>query len=162
MNRRKFLRNLGVASAASFLVPKVLFSQEEKMLTGEEYFKHYYNSPPLPIKQYPLTPDECIAPGKGGTSFYIKLDKNFEIGDVLTHDPMYGHQIVVEKDPVNSLLSEFHEVKLITNDKEESFPIQFLKPGTEFYKVSHILGEYSTLISGNPLMPTIGGPARIL
>lgn len=88
-------------------------------------------------------------PGIDGTVFPITLDQPFTPGDVLTYDAMYGEQVVVTEDEVVEQEGDTwkHWVKFNTNDAHSFFPADKLKSGIQYFKIGHVLGEYSTQFS---------------
>lgn len=97
-------------------------------------------------------------PGVDGTPFQIALSKKYEPGDVLTNDPDFGQQIIVQEEIVDELGDSFiHTVKLVSNDKEEWFLSSNLAKGISYVKVSHnIFGEYGTNYSSPEMLNTTG------
>lgn len=95
------------------------------------------------------TSDYSDTPGIDGTVFPIKLDQPFTNGDVLTYDAQYGEQVVVSEDhPVEQEGDSWvHWVKYVTNDAFGYFPADKLKTGIQYFKVGHVLGEYSEQFS---------------
>lgn len=96
-------------------------------------------------------------PGIDGTLFPLKLDHPFRNGDILTYDAMYGAQAVVSEDRQVTKEGDswVHWCTLVDNDAAAWFPTEKLKAGIEYFKIGHILGEYSTQFSGitNPDLP---------
>ena len=98
-------------------------------------------------------------PGIDGGIFEIVLDTMYSNGDVLSYDPYYGDQIIVsEAHEVKREGENFrHFVKLVSNDRAQWFDSDKLKAGIEYFKVGHVLGEYSTQYSKiNIMNPPVG------
>lgn len=89
------------------------------------------------------------APGIDGTLFPIHLDQPFTVGDILTYDAFHGAQVVVSEDKTVQQEGDtwVHWVTLVDQNSAAWFPIEKLKAGIEFFKIGHILGEYSTQYS---------------
>lgn len=89
------------------------------------------------------------APGIDGTVFPLELDQPFTSGDVLTYDAMYGEQVVVSSEHEVEQIGDswVHWVIYNTTDKSGWFPAEYLKPGIQYFKIGHTLGEYSTEFS---------------
>ena len=99
------------------------------------------------------------APGIDGGIFEIVLDTMYSNGDVLSNDPQYGEQIIVsEAHEVKREGENYrHYVKLVSNDRSTWYNPDFLKAGIEYFKVGHVLGEYSTQYSKiNITNPPVG------
>lgn len=95
------------------------------------------------------TSDYSETPGIDGTVFPLKLDQPFTVGDVLTYDAQFGEQVVVSEDHevVQDGDTWVHMVKFVSNDAYGYFPSDRLKTGIQYFKVGHILGEYSEKFS---------------
>lgn len=89
------------------------------------------------------------APGIDGTVFPLDLDQPFTKGDVLTYDAMYGEQVVVsESHEVEQIGDSWrHWVTYVTTSNQAWFPPEKLKPGIQYFKIGHTLGEYSEQFS---------------
>lgn len=99
------------------------------------------------------------APGIDGGVFEIVLDTQFTKGDVLTFDPQYGEQVIVDDnfDVEREGENYRHYVRLVTNDKREWFPKDKLKAGIEYVKIGHNLAEFGTDYSSiNLMQPAMG------
>ena len=92
------------------------------------------------------TSNEKEFPGIDGGVFQIVLDRGFSKGDVLTYDPMYGEQVVVDDqfDILREGENFRHFVRLVENDKRKWFPKDKLKAGLEYHKIGHGMGEFGT------------------
>lgn len=88
-------------------------------------------------------------PGIEGSVFPIILDQPFTKGDVLTYDAMHGSQVVVSEDYEVEQMGDSwkHWVTLNTMEPAEYFPKEKLKAGIQYFKIGHILGEYSEQFS---------------
>ena len=95
------------------------------------------------------TSDYAECHGIDGTVFPIEFDQPFVVGDIITYDAMYGEQVVVSEDhPVRQKGDTWvHMVKYLTNNAFKFFPADKLKTGIQYFKVGHILGEYSEQFS---------------
>jgi hypothetical protein len=106
MKRINFFKNLDLGT--DVLSPQLLFSNSKVVSNNK-------------------LPEYC---GKDGESFKLKLNEKFKCGNTITDDPEYGQLLIVI-----AVKDYIHEVKLVTNDKEEWW---IKKPkGTEMYKISH-------------------------
>lgn len=78
--------------------------------------------------------------------FNIKLSHQFRQGDILTYDLYDGVQVQVIEDSeiVNEGDGFVHTVIVSERDRNAYFPASKLKPGTQFFKVGSVQGEYST------------------
>lgn len=97
-------------------------------------------------------------PGVDGTVFPLGLDQPFTNGDVLTYDAQYGEQVVVSEDhPVEQDGDVWvHWVKYVTNDAFGYYPSDKLKSGIQYFKIGHILGEYSEQFSNIQTPDNVG------
>lgn len=91
-------------------------------------------------------PSECTdRPGLGGSMFPIYLNRALRQGDLLTYDIEDGIQLTVTEDldivPVGEMFK--HWVKISNGDGTLYFPLDKLIAGTEYYKFSHTMGEFS-------------------
>ena len=98
-------------------------------------------------------------PGIDGGVFTIILDTEHTKGDVLSYDPMYGAQVIVDDnyDVERQGENYVHYVRLVTNDKRDYFPKDKLKAGIEYVKVGHNLAEFGTDYSKINLMNAPAG-----
>ena len=87
--------------------------------------------------------------GIDGSPFPIGLGQPFVAGDVLTYDATHGEQIVVSEDfPVEQQGDVWlHYVKMVSMDGFANFPADKLQKGIQYFKIGHVLGEYSTQYS---------------
>lgn len=96
------------------------------------------------------TSDYSDLPGIDGGVFPIILDRAYTKGDVLTYDRQYGSQVIVSEDyeiePVGENFK--HYVQLVDNDDSKWFPKDQLKPGIQYFKIGHSMGENSVHYSG--------------
>jgi len=96
------------------------------------------------------TSDFSDLPGIDGSVFPIVLDQVYTKGDVLTYSKQYGMQVVVSEDyevePVGDSFK--HWVFLAEMDSSKYFPADKLKPGVQYFKVGHSMGENSVHYSG--------------
>jgi len=87
--------------------------------------------------------------GIDGSTFCIKLSHPYSPGDILTYDPVDGVQVHVSED--SETIDEgdgfVHTVELVTRDRKKWFPKSKLTPGTQFCKIDHSAGEFSTQFS---------------
>lgn len=88
-------------------------------------------------------------PGIDGSVFPIYPDQQFEPGDVLTYDVQHGEQLVISEDyPVTQEGDTWkHWAKFVAQSAAGYFPSEKLKTGIQYFKVGHVLGEYSTQFS---------------
>jgi hypothetical protein len=100
------------------------------------------------------TSDFTDNPGIDGSVFPIILSFEFTKGDVLTYDAMYGEQIIVSNDHVVERVGEGfkHWVQMITNNRQASFPKEYLKPGIQWMKIDHRAAEFDQGFSGITLL----------
>lgn len=96
------------------------------------------------------TSGQSVAPGVDGGTFKIVLSQEFKPFDVLTTDVFYGQYIVVTEDTVLQTADGFeHIVKLLNNDKRQSYNQSNLVEGVTYFKTFNILGgERDTYLSG--------------
>jgi len=84
-------------------------------------------------------------PGLDGTPFPIYLNKAMRQGDVLTYDKEDGIQIIVSEDydiePAGDMYK--HYVKITQGAGDLYFPMDKLTAGTEYFKITHSMGEFS-------------------
>lgn len=110
MDRRKFFKKLGIASVASIVIPKALFPKDEDLLTAKQYFDSCSSEKSIPeyIRQYPLLPEQCFLT----KDFYLKFDKPFEVGDIITYDLVNGKLMIVQESFSEHHLLGFNKLKL--------------------------------------------------
>lgn len=89
------------------------------------------------------------APGIDGTIFPIELDQPYTKGDVLTYDAVHGEQVIVSEDYEVEQVGDswVHWVTFTGTSKFSYFPAEKLKPGIQYFKIDHTLGEYSEQFS---------------
>lgn len=89
-------------------------------------------------------------PGIEGSVFPIVLDTAYTKGDVLTMDRQYGEQVVVSEDYEVEFVGENfkHWVTILSNDKSKYYDKDQLKAGIQYFKIGHLMGEYSVDYSG--------------
>jgi len=101
-----------------------------------------------------LTDVTNLKPGIDGQLFDVLLgdgstEATFQVGDIITYDFRDGEQLFIRK--VGDQLGEgfVYTVQLVTPDaKNNWFPKYYLSPGTQFFKVSNRLNEFSENMSG--------------
>nr|DAS97459.1 MAG TPA: Structural protein [Caudoviricetes sp.] len=88
-------------------------------------------------------------PGFNGGIFYIGLDQKYNPGDVITYDSVYGEQAVVSEDEQIYIEGDvwMHPLKYVGGELGY-FPPDKLVAGIEYFKIGHVLGEFSTQFSG--------------
>lgn len=93
-------------------------------------------------------------PGIAETYFELVLSQEYQKGDVLTYDPLMGEQCIVsEQHDVEPVGDGFrHYCMMSTMDREKFFPPEYLKPGTQYMKVTNVMGEYGTNYSSINLL----------
>lgn len=105
------------------------------------------------------TSAEQDKPGIDETVFAIELSEEFTKGDILTYDPMYGEQLIISEDhEVEPIGDAFrHYAYMVTQDKTKFFPLDKLKPGIEYIKLTNVIGEYGTNYSSINLIKPASG-----
>lgn len=85
--------------------------------------------------------------------FCIKLSHCYSPGDVISYDPIDGVHVIVIEDAevVDEGDGYVHSVKIADRDRTLYFPKEKLQPGTEFCKINHVAGEFSTQLSAPDL-----------
>lgn len=85
-------------------------------------------------------------PGMDGQKFKIKLSENcFTNTDIITYDYRDGVTLYITEDEIyEEADGTVYTVQIPTASKTTYFPIDKLKPGTEFMKISNVNGEYDT------------------
>jgi len=79
--------------------------------------------------------------GIGEAQFPIVLSREFSASSTITYDELYGQQaIVMDVEPVGD--SFRHWVKIMSFDKETGWDPSKLKPGTEYFRVTTVAGEF--------------------
>lgn len=151
------------SSMADYRMPvyKNFFSDKAVIEVNGANGKFTYDLPvrkPTGVYTSADTSDYSETPGIDGTVFPIKLDQPFTVGDVLTYDAMYGEQVVVSEDHVVEREGDswVHWVKYVTNDAYGFYPADKLKSGIQYFKIGHILGEYSEKFSNIQTPDNVG------
>lgn len=97
-------------------------------------------------------------PGIDESVFEVNLSRRFNPGDVLTYDKQYGEQFVITEDA--EVIQEgdtfTHMAHLASNDGAKWFPKDKLKAGIQYWKVGHVLGEFSEKFSGVDMEAQMG------
>lgn len=95
------------------------------------------------------TSTKSEAPGIDESYFEIILSTEFTKGDILTYDPQYGEQVVVSSEHEIERVGENyrHFVQYSTNNRNASFPTQWLTAGINWFKIGNVLAEYDTTFS---------------
>ena len=86
------------------------------------------------------------APGIDESYFTIALSKAFNPGDVLSYaKDGKAEQVVVSED--HQVIAEgdyfLHTVQMNTTDKKKYFPKEKLKGGIQYWRIGHVIGEFS-------------------
>lgn len=100
------------------------------------------------------TSTETEEPGSDNRPFDVVLNLQFQPGDILTYDAMYGDQVIVSEDHRVEMDGEGwrHTVYLQTTDPDESFDPAYLKDGIEWFKLSNKTPELGENFSSINLM----------
>lgn len=87
--------------------------------------------------------------GVDGSTFLVALNKKFSKGDILTYDAEFGEQFIVTEDEEikQKGTAFYHTVKLVTNDPMATFPVEYLKKGVQYFKITHGMDEFGTSFS---------------
>ena len=101
-----------------------------------------------------ITPSTLLTPGIDGQTFQVLLgdgsnEPTFQIGDTITYDYRDGQNLYIRS--VGDQLGEgfIYTVELVAVDKKNTwFDKYYLAPGTQYFKVSNRLNEFSTDFSG--------------
>lgn len=95
-------------------------------------------------------------PGIDGSLFEIVLNAQFKQNDVLTYDVIDGCQLVISPDrpPKQEGENWRYWCVLLTNSRAKYFPKDKLRAGIKYFKVTNIMGEFSTEFSG------VGGASK--
>jgi hypothetical protein len=90
------------------------------------------------------TSSQSDKPGIEETVFEIVLNKEYQKGDILTYDVSRGAQFMIDNDHDPEPFGEGfkHYVKLSSTSKSKWFPADKLKPGIQYFKVGHVMGEH--------------------
>lgn len=85
-------------------------------------------------------------PGLDGARFLIKLSESFSNGDVIITDLRDAPSLVVtETQIVYEQDGYVHEVEVASlNRKHSYYPKKYLKPTSQYTKIDHAIGEYSS------------------
>ena len=85
-------------------------------------------------------------PGKGGSTFQIKLSINaYGHGAVLTYDKYNGLEMYVTEEPIQKVNDGYiYTVKLINQKTEQSLDKRYLRPGTKIFRVTSVRTEHTT------------------
>lgn len=85
-------------------------------------------------------------PGIDGGRFVIKLSEPYSNGDVITTDLRNAPQLVVTEAEVKYEEEGWlHTVEMASmNRKHSYYPLKYLKVGSQYIKVDHAIGEYSS------------------
>jgi hypothetical protein len=85
-------------------------------------------------------------PGLDGSRFILKLSEAYTNGDVLTTDLRNAPSLVVtEEEVVYEQDGWLHTVEISSqNRKHLYYPKKWLKPGSQYAKIDHAIGEYSS------------------
>lgn len=104
------------------------------------------------------TSDQTDFPGIDEGFFKIVLTHEFTKNDFLTYDPNFGKQVIVSSEHEVERRGEgfLHYVQLVTLDREESFPKEFLKPGVAYIKLGNAMAEWDTSMSAISLIKAPG------
>jgi hypothetical protein len=84
-------------------------------------------------------------PGIDGSRFIVKLSEPFTNGDVISTDLRNAPSLVVtEEEVVQEQDGWLHTVEIASqNRKHTYYPKKYLKPGSQYTKIDHAIGEYS-------------------
>jgi hypothetical protein len=95
------------------------------------------------------TSTEHDFPGIDESLFPIGLSKPYQPGDVLTYDKQYGDQLVISEDYPITQEGDYwlHMATINTQDAAKYFDKSKLKAGIQYFKIGHVLGEFSTQFS---------------
>lgn len=89
-------------------------------------------------------------PGIDESLFEIVLNAEFKQNDVLTYDLTGGCQLIIsnERPPRQDGENWHYWCKLFSNTRAKYFPSDMLRKGIKYFKVTDVLGEFSTEFSG--------------
>jgi hypothetical protein len=89
---------------------------------------------------------DITKPGIDGQKFKIKLSENcFTNTDIITYDYRDGVTLYVTEDEIYEESDGWvYTVTIPTANKTTFFPQKFLKPGTEYMKITNVNGEHDT------------------
>jgi len=85
-------------------------------------------------------------PGKGGSTFQIKLNINaYGHGSILTYDKYNGLEMYVTDEPILKVNDGYiYTVKLVNQKSDASMDKRFLKNQTKIFRVTSVRTEHST------------------
>lgn len=88
-------------------------------------------------------------PGIDESLFDIVLNAQFTQGDVLTYDVVDGCQIVIsnEREPRQEGENWRYWVRMVSQSRAKYFPKDMLRSGIKYFKLTNMLGEFSTQFS---------------
>ena len=89
-------------------------------------------------------------PGIDESFFEIVLNAQFKQGDVITYDVINGCQALIstERPPKQEGENWRYWCKLWGRSRAKYFPKDMLRAGIKYWKVTNVLGEFSTQFSG--------------
>lgn len=121
--------------------------------------KFRYDLPVSDTMEVVTVEDTSLAhdkPGIDGSLFEIVLNAQFKQNDVLTYDVIDGCQLVISPDrpPKQEGENWRYWCVLLTNSRAKYFPKDKLRAGIKYFKVTNIMGEFSTEFSG------VGGASK--
>jgi hypothetical protein len=129
-----------------------ILENRQVMETGHDgtfqYDVPFYKNEQCVVKRD--TSMESEAPGIDEGTFTLVLSEEFKPWDVLGTDLFYGEQVIVADETVLQKGDSFeHIVKLVSNDRNQSYNPSNLKEGVTYYKIYNVLGgERDTFLSG--------------
>lgn len=82
--------------------------------------------------------------GVEGTTFKIKLNERaFGHGDIITYDKMNGAELFITEEEILPQGDGFvYTVQMPNNNSTRTFNREFLKPGTQYFRIGSAKGEY--------------------
>lgn len=95
-------------------------------------------------------------PGIDGSLFEIVLNAEFKQGDILSYDVINGCQLMVapERPPKQEGENTRYWCKLWGRSRHKFFPKDMLRAGIKYWKITNVLGEFSTQFS------SVGGASK--
>lgn len=95
-------------------------------------------------------------PGIDGSLFDIVLNAEFKQGDILSYDVINGCQLMVapERPPKQEGENTRYWCKLWGRSRHKFFPKDMLRAGIKYWKITNVLGEFSTQFS------SVGGASK--
>ena len=95
-------------------------------------------------------------PGIDGSLFDIVLNAEFKQGDILSYDVINGCQLMVapERPPKQEGENTRYWCKLWGRSRHKFFPKDMLRAGIKYWKITNVLGEFSTQFS------SVGGVSK--